>query len=297
MRDLIRAREDMKGIELRARQRLGAFLLRHGRVYAGGRARWTQAHFRWLEAQKLENRTQQIVLQEYVDAVSSARERVSQLATQIHEAVEGWSLRPAVEALRALRGVDILTAATVLTELGDLSRFDNPRQLMAFLGLVPSEHSSGSRPQTGCHHQDGQRTCSARPDRIRLVLSLSGAQDRASAPKGGRYLARGAEAVRVGKRKSACASATSASSPQASPPAKSPPQSRGNWPASCGLSSVLLGKRGTGERAGVQPPDPPRTPQNVQRVPAKEPGPAEVGQENPRNSYVDPAARPGDPRP
>ena len=155
MRDLIRAREDMKGIELRARQRLGAFLLRHGRVYAGGRARWTQAHFRWLEAQKFEDRIQQIVLQEYVDAVSSAQERVSQLATQIREAVEDWSLRPAVEALRALRGVDVLTAATVLAELGDLGRFDNPRQLMAFLGLVPSEYSSGSRRRQGAITKTG----------------------------------------------------------------------------------------------------------------------------------------------
>ena len=148
MRDLTRAREDMKAIELKARQRLGAFLLRHERVYSG-RSRWTQAHFRWLEEQSFEHPVQQVVFQEYVDAVVGAQRRVSGLDDQIRQAVSSWSLRPVVDALVSLRGVDLLTAVTVLAELGDLTRFDNSRELMSHIGLVPSEHSSGTRRRQG----------------------------------------------------------------------------------------------------------------------------------------------------
>ena len=149
MRDLTRAREDIKAIELKARQRLGAFLLRHGRVYRSGKSRWTQQHFRWLEEQKFEHPMQQLVFQEYVDTVTEARRRVTGLEAQMREALERWSLRPVVEGLMALRGVDVVTAMTVLAEVGDLTRFDSPRELMSFLGLVPSEHSSGGRRRQG----------------------------------------------------------------------------------------------------------------------------------------------------
>lgn len=154
MRDLTRGREDMKAIQLKTRQRLGAFLLRHGRVYAG-KSRWTQAHSRWLEEQKFESPVQQVVFQEYVDAVEQATARVASLEARMHEALPGWSLAPAVAGLRALRGVDTVTAMTVLAELGDLARFDSPRQLMGFLGLVPSEHSSGSRRRQGAITKTG----------------------------------------------------------------------------------------------------------------------------------------------
>ena len=93
MRDLTRAREDMKAIELKARQRLGAFLLRHERIYAG-RSRWTQTHFRWLEEQSFEHPVQQVVFQEYVEAVLDAQRRVAGLEEQIHQAVARWPLRP-----------------------------------------------------------------------------------------------------------------------------------------------------------------------------------------------------------
>jgi transposase len=154
MRDLTRAREDMKGLELKARQRLGAFLLRHGRVYEG-KCRWTQAHSRWLEAQAFESPVQQVVFQEYVDAVAQAGARVASLEARMHEALRTWSLAPAVTGLRALRGVDTIVAMTVLAELGDLTRFDSPRQLMSFLGLVPSERSSGSRRRQGAIAKTG----------------------------------------------------------------------------------------------------------------------------------------------
>ena len=149
MRDLTRAREDLKGIELKARQRLGAFLLRHGRVYREGRSRWTAKHFRWLEEQKFAHPVQQVVFQEYVDTVLEARRRVAGLEEQMRAGLAQWSLRPVVEGLMALRGVELVTAMTVLAELGDLTRFDSPRELMSFLGLVPSEHSSGGRRRRG----------------------------------------------------------------------------------------------------------------------------------------------------
>jgi transposase len=149
IRDLTRAREDMKAIELKARQRLGAFLLRHAKVYKEGRSRWTQAHWRWLEAVRFDSPIQQIVLQEYIDALREAQRRVAGLEAQMREALAGWSLRPVVQALMALRGVSLITAMTTLAELGDITRFDSPRQLMAYLGLVPSEHSSGGSRRQG----------------------------------------------------------------------------------------------------------------------------------------------------
>lgn len=155
IRDLTRAREDMKAIETKTRQRLGAFLLRHGRVYDGGKSRWTQAHFRWLEAVKFDSPIQQIVLQEYIEAVKEGQRRVAGLEEQMRQALMGWSLRAVVEGLMALRGVSLITAMTVLAELGDISRFDSPRQLMAYLGLVPSEHSSGASRRQGAITKSG----------------------------------------------------------------------------------------------------------------------------------------------
>ena len=148
VRDLTRAREDMKAVELKARQRLGAFLLRHGRIYEG-KARWTQAHSRWLEQQKFDLAVQQTVFQEYVDAVVAAVKRTDGIKAQMHETLRTWSQRPTAEALMSLRGVSTITAMTILAELGDLTRFDSPRQLVSFLGLAPGERSSGSRRRQG----------------------------------------------------------------------------------------------------------------------------------------------------
>lgn len=148
MRDLERCREDMKHAERRVRQRLNSFLQRHGRLYSG-RSRWTQAHFRWLETQRFDHPAQQIVFQEYVDAVQDAQARVKGLDQELRQALEGWSLEPETRGMMALRGVDTLTAVTTMAELGDITRFDSPRQLMAFVGLVPSEHSSGTHRQRG----------------------------------------------------------------------------------------------------------------------------------------------------
>ena len=149
VRDLTRARADLQEMTRIARQRLHGFLLRHGRPYAG-KTKWGPAFFRWLETVRFDHSVQQIVFQEYVDLVQEMARRVLALETEMRRALSAWSLAPVVEGLMALRGVDLVTAMTVAAELGDLRRFDTPRQLMAYLGLVPSEHSSGgSRRQGG----------------------------------------------------------------------------------------------------------------------------------------------------
>jgi len=149
MRDLSRARDDLKAQERKARQQLNAFLLRHGHHWPKGKSRWTQAHENWLAGLKLDDPWQQVVLQTYIDAERAAGERVAQLNDQLMRALPEWSLAPVVDSLVALRGIDKLAAIVLLAELGDISRFDSPKQLMAFLGLVPSEHSSGGRRRQG----------------------------------------------------------------------------------------------------------------------------------------------------
>ena len=148
IRDLVRCRADFKHAERRARQRLHSFLLRHGRFYSG-RSRWTQAHYRWLATQRFGHAAQQIAFEEYVDAVRSASRGVRALEDDLRRALEGWSLEPVVRGLKALRGVDLLVGMTVMAELGDLTRFDSPAQLMAYVGQVPREHTSGRSRRQG----------------------------------------------------------------------------------------------------------------------------------------------------
>ncbi len=149
MRDLTRAREDMKHLERQARQRLCAFLLRHGQRYESGKSKWTQAYWRWLERIKFSHRVQQTVFQEYIDSVKQQQQRVADLEQAMHEAMADWTLAPVVTGLMALRGCRLITAMTVVAELGDITRFDSPRQLMSYLGLVPSESSSGPKTRRG----------------------------------------------------------------------------------------------------------------------------------------------------
>lgn len=149
MRDLTRAREDMKHLERQSKQRLNAFLLRHGQRYTTGKSKWTQAHWRWLERLRFSQPVQQIVLQEYIDCVKQQQLRVKELELEMAGAMENWRLAPVVEGLMALRGCRVITAMTIVAELGDITRFDTPRQLMAFLGLVPTEDSSGPRRHRG----------------------------------------------------------------------------------------------------------------------------------------------------
>src|SRR5699024_12429998 len=126
--DLLGALEDARGGARGAAQRLNAFLLRHGHVYAG-KSRWTQAHFRWLEQVTMATPTQQIVLQEYIDTVTEAQRRMCSVMLATRRAWPEWSLAPVVEALMALRGISLVAAMTLLAELGDVSSFDSPTQL------------------------------------------------------------------------------------------------------------------------------------------------------------------------
>jgi len=155
MRDLTRARDDMKGQERKARQQLNAYVLRHGHAWPSNKTRWTQTHYNWLESLKFAHDWQQVVLQEYIDAVKAASQRVADITAQMERVLPQWSLAPVVDSLVALRGIDKLAAMVLLAELGDISRFDSPKQLMAFLGLVPSEHTSGGRRRQGAITKTG----------------------------------------------------------------------------------------------------------------------------------------------
>jgi transposase len=156
MRDLVRARIDAMMQLMRARQQLLSFLLRHSRVYETGK-HWTQRHRSWLAGQTFDQLAHQIVFQDYVEAVLAARDRRDQLVARITALMPSWSMAPLVEALRGLRGIDFISAVTFVAAVGDLGRFDNPRQLMAYLGLAPSEQSSGERVVRGGITKTGNR--------------------------------------------------------------------------------------------------------------------------------------------
>ena len=161
IRDLARAREDIKRARQKARQQVHALLLRQGKRYAG-KCAWTLAHRRWLSDLRLDHAAQRIALEEYLAVVDEATARLQRIEDSLLEQVTTWRFAPVVAALQALRGVDTIAAIILVTELGDLTRFDSPRELMAFLGLVPSEHSTGSRRRLGaitkCGNAHARRT-------------------------------------------------------------------------------------------------------------------------------------------
>jgi len=155
MRDLTRARNDMKNQERKVKQQLNAFLLRNGCSWPANKKRWGSIHLNWLAGLRFEQPYQHVVLQEYINAVSEACRRVAEINRLMEEALPQWSMAPVVDSLRALRGIDTLAAMILLAELGDISRFESPRQLMSFLGLVPSEHSSGPSRRQGAITRTG----------------------------------------------------------------------------------------------------------------------------------------------
>jgi len=148
MRDLSRAREDAIRAQRAARHQLKALLLRNGIRYAAKSA-WTAGHRRWIARLKLPDPVQQIVFQDYVNAVEEATRRVASLSEVLEAQVKHWPRAPLVRAYEALRGVQLVNAVCLAAELGDLRRFANARELMAFVGLVPSEHSSGENRRQG----------------------------------------------------------------------------------------------------------------------------------------------------
>jgi transposase len=160
MRDLVCMRaQAMKDLR-KMRQQLHSFLLRHARVFQG--KHWTKAHRRWLAELTFAHPAQHLVLEELLARIERAEELCDRLKQAIVDLVPAWTLAPVVAAVQALRGVSILVAATVVAEVGNFSRFDSPRQLMAYLGLNPSEHSSGMTIKRGPITKTGNslaRTC------------------------------------------------------------------------------------------------------------------------------------------
>jgi hypothetical protein len=159
-------------------------MLKHGRVFPRTKA-WTMRYLIWLQEQKFDHPAHQIALQEMVEAVRVSKERVRRLEAAIEEFLPRWTLAPVVQALQALRGVDLIVAVTFATEIGDLGRFENPRQLMGYLGLVPSERSTGESIRSGFDHQGREWARAPYAGRERLDLSSSGSD-------------RGEEALQIG---------------------------------------------------------------------------------------------------
>ena len=148
VRDLTRARETAM-VDLKTkRQQLLSFLLRHGRSFPGGK-HWTKMHERWLAKQTFAHPAQQIVFQDQLEAITTAQARLAALEQQLREIVPSWTMAPVVAAYQALRGVSFLVAITFAAEVGDVRRFATPQQLMAFLGLVPSERTTGDTVRRG----------------------------------------------------------------------------------------------------------------------------------------------------
>ncbi len=241
MRDLIRARTAAMEAVRRARQQLQGFLLRHDRVFTGRKA-WSPAHRRWLAGLRFAHPAQQVVLQEQIDAIEEAERRRDRLGEQVRELVAGWPLAPVVAALQAMRGVAFLSAVVLAAEVGDFRRFTAPRQLMAWLGLVPSEHSSGSRVARGGITKAGN-------GRARRVL-VEGAWSyrfpaRVTSPIQARLddVPEGVRARSPGRRSSGSAPASGGSWLPARARTWSPPRSPARWRPSPGRSRAKSSPR------------------------------------------------------
>lgn len=149
LRDLVRAREDAKEDLQRKRHQLGKFLLRLDVRPPAGVRNWGSRHKQWLQALKLKHKSQQSVLCEYLHAIEEAESRIARLEAELVELVKTSKQKDVIEALQGLKGVSLVTAATIVAEAGDISRFHSPRQLMSYVGLVPSERSSGTTQRRG----------------------------------------------------------------------------------------------------------------------------------------------------
>jgi transposase len=157
LRDLVRAREDLRGDLMRARHRLAKLLLRHEVRFEGTQANWTQAHLGWLAGVVLEQSASQRALEDYRGAVASLMIRREQLEAEIARALPCSPWAQTARRLMCLRGIDTLTAAGLCAEIGDFTRFEHPAQVMSYLGVVPSEHSSGQRRRRGPITKSGSR--------------------------------------------------------------------------------------------------------------------------------------------
>lgn len=156
MRDLARSRTDAMEHLKSAKRQLLSFLLRQGLIYDGPR-HWTGGHFTWLAKVKFEQPVHQVVFQDYLNAVHDGQDRHKQLVKTIETMIETWTMKPLVDALRVMKGIDTVSAVSILCATGDLRRFSSPRKLSAYFGLVPSEHSSGGSIRRGGITKTGNR--------------------------------------------------------------------------------------------------------------------------------------------
>lgn len=158
LRDLVRAREAAKKDQLRARHRLGKFLLRHGRRRPPHlKMAWTAGHLDWIRTVHFVSAAHRVVLADYLHEVDRVATRIAALNAAILEAVRTVppQMRAVIQALQALRGIATVSAATIVAEVGQLSRFQKPRQLMGYAGLVPSEYTTGARRRLGAITKTG----------------------------------------------------------------------------------------------------------------------------------------------
>ena len=231
IRDLVRARLAAVRTLRQARQRLSGFLLRHG--HHDNRPAWTLMHRRWLGGLRFEHAVHHLVLEDCIAAVEAATARRDRLESHIEAALPDWSLAPVVSALQALRGMALAGAATVVAELGDIARLANPRQLMAFLGLVPSEHASGDTRRQGGITKAGNGAA-------RRMLIEAAWSYRFPARISREQLLRRAwpsrSATPRGRLRSDCVGAIASSPVRASRRPWSLPQSRARWQVSFGRS-------------------------------------------------------------
>lgn len=156
LRDLSRTREDVLAARLRAHQQMKALLLRHGRAFAG-RSSWSQAHERTLSQIRLPHPAQDMAFVEYRNAIKDAHERLERITEALRLQSSLWRMRPLVQALMCLRGFDFVAAVTFVAEIGDPRRFAHPTALMSYLGLVPSEFSSGNSRRQGSITKSGNK--------------------------------------------------------------------------------------------------------------------------------------------
>ena len=148
IRDLCRARTDAVDDHRRCRHRLKGFLLRHGFRYQG-KANWSQPHMRYLRELVLPHPAMKTILEEYLQGIDAAHNRIERIEASMLTLLETWRLKPAVQALMAFRGFQLVASMITVSELGDIHRFEHPRQLMTYLGLVPTESSSGPHQRLG----------------------------------------------------------------------------------------------------------------------------------------------------
>ena len=148
MRDLTRSRQDAVKAQTTARKQLKSFLLRHGRR-CPGTENWGTSHMQWLKGVSMDLPVLQIVLEDYVSTVIACTDRVKELEADIARMIPGWHREPYVRSLQAMRGIAAVSAATIVAETGDVNRFASPEPYMAFIGIIPSEHSTGDRVRRG----------------------------------------------------------------------------------------------------------------------------------------------------